>query len=343
MAFSSQKNFVAAINGKTLYDVTKHFDYSKLSLEERKDVVKEMLEGENGEFFEQYFSEYFNSEVGQNDYLSEEVNVCAAIERMADYLLASNEVKEQEQKEKTQYVYHKRKESFDKALKRESSVEGITGEGEEKDNILHFLVANQKNQKIVKRVAFTHSDLGKDNEATAVLRDYANMIDVVTDEMKNGESDNNRYKLSKIKGSLKDDMNLSKEQLLGVFGDHFNPKESTKYDVSLFDLTNEKHLLGMMFKDSKGKKHFANGLLSIAPTEDLNDDFNLLLLELQGIIDKTDMTELETQALELLRKNVSVRGIATELNITHKKALCTVKTICKKIAKTYNKMKAEEI
>lgn len=343
MAFSTQKNFAAAIDGIKLYDVTKNFDYSKLSLEERKQIVKEMLEGENGKFFIEYFSKYFKAEVGQGDYLSEEVNVCVAVERMADYLLASSEVKEQEKAEAPEYKYYKKRDSFEKAIGKDTNLEAITGEGGASDNTLHFLLSSGKNQKAAKDIVFSKSDLKKENAATTVLKDYSDMVDIVTKEMKSDDKKLSSFKLAEMKGKLKEDMNISKKHLLGIFGENMNPTESTRYDLSLFDISNEKHLLGMNFKDSKGKKHFANGLLSLKPTDDLNNDFNLLLLELQGIIDKTEFTDSELNVLALLRESVAMRSIAEELNITHKKVLCAAKSICRKISKTNNKMKAEEL
>lgn len=343
MAFSTQKNFFAEINDISVKDVAKKFDYSKLSLEERKQIVDEMLNGPYGNFFHEYFETYFKVNIATTDFISEEINVCSLIERMANYLLASEEIKRQDLENKTEYRYYKDSELFKKALLRESNIETITGDGEAADNILHFLLSNEKNQKVVKNVSVNAGDLKRGDEISSILKDYDNFSKQITEEIKNPESKDNRFLLTRIKGSLKEDMNITKTHLLGVFGEHMNPKESTKYDVSLFDLSNKAHLLGMNFTDSKGKKHFANGLLSMRSTDNLDDNFNLLIVELEGLVNECDLNDTEKAAIELFRCNKSIRGIAEELNITPSKCKTILFGICRKIGKQNEIKKKNEV
>lgn len=343
MAFTTQKNFVAEINGVTVAQMFKKIDWEKLSLDERKKVIGDILNVENTQFLDEYFSEYFKVNINVNDYLSEETNVCHLLDVMASYLLCSTEVKVQEQKEDYEYKFYSDPLEFEKALKKESNLESITGEGEEGETVLHFLKSADRNTKIVKNVEFEKKDLKRNDELSEVLGAYNDFSERITDEIHNPDSKIDRFKLTRVKGSLKDDMNVAKKDILGTFGDHFNPKESTKYDVSLFDLSNKQHLLGKGFTAKSGRRMFAKGLLYMEPTEDLQDDFNLLLIELNEIISKSNLTDFEKNVLKALRENKKLVQISEELNVTVKKVQCSIQVICKKIAKTNKKMKEEKL
>lgn len=313
-----------------LNEIRNKIDYKKKSLNDRKQIVANALETE---FFNEYFDEYYQSNLKKSSFLAEENKVCKLLDQIANYLLTSDEVKQQSKNEQQEYKFYSDPKEFEKALKKEVNIESMLGESNSADDTIHFLKANEQNQKIVKNVAFEKKDLKRNDELSSVLNDYNNYCETVTKELNDPDSKNNRFVLTRIKGGIKEDMNTAKKQILGVFGENMNPVESTKYDISLFDLSNIQHLVGMRFVDSKGKGHNVKGLLFMQPTNDLTNDFNLLLIELQQYVENAKLNDLERNVARLIQTDLSQIEIANELNISMSKLRYSIKTIAKKVAK----------
>ena len=85
MAFTSQQNFLASIDGVTANELNRVMDRTLDNYDERKKCIEKTLEGTS--FFEEYFTDYYNVNASQNDYLSLENNVCKVLENYASYLL----------------------------------------------------------------------------------------------------------------------------------------------------------------------------------------------------------------------------------------------------------------
>lgn len=328
---------------ETTKQITNKLDRTKTSLNERMESVNNALDTE---FYTNYFSENFNGYLTKNDDLSDKNNVCKSLESIANYLLASDEVKK-EDKLNNEYSYAKNFRDLEKKISRETSLQKLSesakenskGEKEDFESMYHRLKQNETNLKIVKAVTATPADLKRNDELSKVLNDYNDLLEVITAEIKNPNSVHDRFTLTRLKGEIKRDMNEAKKSLLRIVGEHFNPMESTKYDVDLFDLGNVKHLIGMKMIDSKGKKHVAKGLLFLPITDDLTNDFNLLLLELQQYIDTADLTDLQREVATLIKAGLPNKEVAEMLNITIDKFNSSVRTIARKVAKVAEKEK----
>lgn len=324
-----------------LKQITNKLDRKKTLLNERVEIVNNALDTD---FYTDYFSDNFKGSLSTNDDLSNENYVCNSLEQMANYLLASDEIKK-EDKENREYSYSKDSRELEKKISRETSLQKLSesakensrGEKEDFEAMYHRLKQKEENLKIVKAVTVTSADLNRNDELSQVLNDYNDLMKLITAEIKNPNSTYDRYTLTKIKGELKRDMNEAKKALLRVVGEHFNPMESTKYDVDLFDLSNVKHLIGLKFTDSKSKNHIAKGLLFLPITDDLNNDFNLLLLELQQYIDKADLTDLQREVAKLIKTGLPNKEVAAALNITIDKFNSSVRTIARKVSKVAEK------
>ena len=68
MAFTSQQNFLATIDGTNARELNKIMDRTLDKYEDRLSCVNNTLE--NTSFFEEYFTDYYNVHASQNDYLS---------------------------------------------------------------------------------------------------------------------------------------------------------------------------------------------------------------------------------------------------------------------------------
>lgn len=85
MAFTTQQNFTATLDGTNAIKLNKVMDRSLLNYNDRLDCINQTLDGTS--FFEEYFTDYYNPVASQNDYLSMDNNVCKVLENYATYLL----------------------------------------------------------------------------------------------------------------------------------------------------------------------------------------------------------------------------------------------------------------
>jgi len=342
MAFSTQQNFLAELDGTTVYELNQKIDYSKLTLDERKREVESILE--NTDFYSEYFSEHFKGSINSGDSLSQEINVCKSLEKMANYLLNSEEVRKMEDAEQTKYVFHTDAQYFRKKIERESSLEFLLDSGE---GTIHFLKRNEKNYKKPKTQVITKDDLDRKDELGEILRNLQAYSEFINQELKNPNTKFNRYLLTKIKGQLSADMVYIKEKMLGVFGEDFvTCKEGASPDLDVFDFTNHSHLNGFTLEttDKKGrkKKEFIKGLLYFKPYLDLNNDFSIILTDLQNTIDKANLTDIEKYVLNEMRNGSTKKEVAETLNCSHVKVTRTMEIIASKVAKVGNKYDAKE-
>lgn len=343
MALSNQQNFIGVLDGTDVMNLNKQIDYKQTKLEDRKKVVEEIVK--STEFYTEYFSGYFKGSINSGDSLSSDVNVCKSLERMASYLLNSEEIKAEEDKEVTQYVFHTDAKYFKKKMERESSIEALTesDDGSKSEAIIHFLKREGKNQKKGKDQFISKTDLKRTDLLGQVLRDYSSYNDFITAELqKKKKSKFNRYMLTKIKGQLTNDMIYSKDQLLGTWGyDLKTFSESTVPDLDVFDFTNRLHLNGttIKVKDKKGKlkNEHIKGLLYFKNDFNPDNDFSFILRDLQDTIDKANLTEMEKYVLEEMRNGASKVEVAEKLETHHVKIVRTMEIIAGKVMKVGNK------
>lgn len=340
MAFSTQQNFSGVLDGTTVNDINKKIDYKKTKLEERKQVVEDLLN--ETEFYPTYFSEFFKATLNSGDSLSTDVNVCRSLERMANYLLNSEEIKEEEDKEVTKYVFHTDEKYFKKKVERERSLEALTesdNENVSNDIVIHFLRREGKNYKKDKTQFISNDDLKRDDWLGEILRSYAALLDHTTAELKKGKkTEYNRYFLTKVKGQAGNDMIYAKDFLDGVWGYDLKAfSESTAPNLNVFDFTNPLHLKGCMIETEKGHRIMAKGLLYFKKGDDPSSDFDHILWDLQNTIDKAGLTDFEEFVLESLRNGITQEEIALELNTYQKKISRTMDIIASKVAKVGNK------
>lgn len=344
MAFSTQQNFVGELDGTNIAELNKKLDFDKTKLEDRKKVVEDILNGTT--FYEEYFDNYFKASINTTDYLSHETNICKSLDRMATYLLTSDEIKEEEDAEKTQYVFYANPKYFQKKINRESSLGDVvsTHNEEHEVNIIHFLKSEEPNHKKSKTQKITSEDLEREDEVGRILNEYHSFSEYVSNELKNPDTKFNRYLLTKIKGQLENDMIYTKDHLLGVWGYKLKSfSESTEYDVDVFDFTNELHLKGDVIKTESGKGLVAKGLMFFKPDFDPNNDFSFILMDLENTIAKAGLTEEEQYILNETRNGATQEEIAEDLGTYHVKISRTLDRIARKIAAVGNKYDGQTV
>jgi hypothetical protein len=303
--------FFGKINDTNPTELNRKIDYTKTSLEERKNVVDNILESG---FYEGYMDEFFKVNLTSGDSLSEHDNACNSLERLANYLLNADEVKED--KKETSYKFYTDEIEFQKAVNKEPKIDGM---GSEQENIIHFLKKENRNFKKSKNQTVTKKDTQREDELGQILREYTDYLEKVTIELKNHEQSKlSRYKLSEISGSVKQDMINSKNMLLGAFGFKTNAEESTVIDWEQVDFTNRNHV---------------KALLYMKPGHRSDVDLQYTIEEFVELVRIARPTKLQKEIITLMRDNKGPTEIGQELCIPKQNVNKNIDMIVKRICK----------
>jgi hypothetical protein len=311
--------FFGKLNGTNPNELNKKIDYTKTGLEERMEVVDDILESG---FYEEYMDEIFKVHLNSSDALSDSDAACNSLERLANYLLNSDEVKAEKKEDDFEYKFYADEEAFNKAVNKEPNIDGM-GNPTDTENIIHFLKKENRNYKLPKNQRILKNDYVKDEELGIVLSDYADYLEKVTNELNNhNDSLLSRFTLSGISGSVKQDMIDSKNILLGSFGFKTKSEESCVIDWNQIDFTNKKHSRAMLYMN---------------PGKRADEDLEYIIEDFNKLLKKAKPTKLQRDIIVHMRENKGTTEIGNELNITkqrvEKNIAMLVKRICKEAKK----------
>lgn len=203
--------FSGKIDGNTPYQ--KYGEIGRLDrkdgkLSDRLDNVNQILEEDD--FFLDYFDSYYTPEISQDSALSEENNISQMLSSMADYLINSDESREMEKENKTEYVFTE--DVFDRKNKRHQA----STEGKEVDeNKIQYVGEKPKVLKFKNdSTVVMKKDMNHKNDMSRILIDYSKLITQINKKIENGSI--SRQKGSSMKSTVLDDMKMVKESYLGV-------------------------------------------------------------------------------------------------------------------------------
>ena len=317
MAFTSQQNFLASIDGVTANELNKVMDRTLDNYEERKKCIESTLEGTS--FFEEYFTNYYNVNASQNDYLSLENNVCKVLENYASYLLNSKDIDDEETEV---YKFYYDESEFMRAINKDIKYDD---KGQE---VIDFLLANQSNYKKAKYQKITAADLNRNDVVGEVLRDYQSYIDLLNN------SNMQAYRRNRLKGEVQRDMILAKDALLRVHGYNLRYfSESTQPDLEVFDFADFNQLKGYTMDGVESRYAKVDGLLRMKFNGDFQNDFQCILYDLDTLIDKTKLTEKERECLNYFRNGLTNTKISDILGIDHSVISRNIDRAIKKVNK----------
>lgn len=321
MAFTSQQNFLASIDGTNANELNRVMDRTLDNYEERKKCIESTLEGTY--FFGEYFTNYYNVNASQNDYLSLENNVCKVLENYASYLLNSKDIEDEEAEV---YKFYYDESEFRRAVNKDMKYD------EKGPEVIDFLLANQSNYKKAKDQKITSSDLKRNDYLGDVLRDYQTYIDVLNN------SNMQAYRRNRLKGEVQRDMILSKDALLRVHGYQLRYfSESTKPNLELFDFADFNQLKGYTLivpEDIKDKNHAnIDGLLRMKFNGDFQNDFQCILYDLDILIKKTKLTERERECLNYFRNGLTNTKTGDILGVSKQAVTQFIDSAIKKVNK----------
>ena len=317
MAFTSQQNFLASIDGTTANELNRVMDRTLDNYEERKKCIESTLEGTS--FFEEYFTDYYNVNASQNDYLSLENNVCKVLENYASYLLNSKDIDDEETQ---QYKFYYDESAFRRAVNKDMKYDDKSPE------VIDFLLANQSNYKKAKDQKITATDLKRSDYLGEVLRDYQTYIDVLN------TSDMKVYRRNRLKGEVQRDMILSKDALLRVHGYNLRYfSESTKPNLEVFDFADFNQLKGYSVDGVDPHYSKVDGLLRMKFNGDFQNDFQCILYDLDILIEKTKLTERERECLNYFRNGLTNVKTGDIIGVDEKSIRRSIDSAIKKVNK----------
>ena len=317
MAFTSQQNFLASIDGVTANELNRVMDRTLDNYEERKACIENTLEGTS--FFEEYFTDYYNVNASQNDYLSLENNVCKVLENYASYLLNSKDIDDEETQ---QYKFYYDESTFRRAVNKDIKYDDKSPE------VIDFLLANQSNYKKAKDQKIISSDLKRNDYLGDVLRDYQTYIDVLDN------SNMQAYRRNRLKGEVQRDMILSKDALLRVHGYNLRYfSESTKPDLEVLDFADFNQLKGYTVEGVDPHYTKVDGLLKMKFNGDFQNDFQCILYDLDILIKKTKLTERERECLNYFRNGLTNVKIGDIIGVDEKSIRRSIDSAIKKVNK----------
>ena len=317
MAFTSQQNFLASIDGVTANELNRVMDRTLDNYEERKACIESTLEGTT--FFEEYFTNYYNVNASQNDYLSLENNVCKVLENYASYLLNSKDIDDEETQ---QYKFYYDESTFRRAVNKDMKYDDKSPE------VIDFLLANQSNYKKAKDQKITATDLKRSDYLGEVLRDYQTYIDVLN------TSDMKVYRRNRLKGEVQRDMILSKDALLRVHGYNLRYfSESTKPNLEVFDFADFNQLKGYSVDGVDPHYSKVDGLLRMKFNGDFQNDFQCILYDLDILIEKTKLTERERECLNYFRNGLTNVKTSDIIGVDEKSIRRSIDSAIKKVNK----------
>ena len=328
MAYNPYNVFKGELDGHSPRDFQK-LDYSLQNYEERKKYIEDLLN--SSDFFVEYFDDKFKVNINSGDALSDEINIVKIIENMANYLLNSEDVKEEDRKNKPVYVFHKSNERFDKKINRESiSIRGDEGLFNivDDENIIHSLDVNRQNSRLPKTQKITRADLKEDSKCGEILRDYQVFLDLINRKLKEKPDKRWRY-YSNAKAQVQDDMINVKNSLKGIWGFNIQIKESTDYDLDVLDFTDMDTVEYMMRLPQ--------------PSFEFNFEERIIWNDFNDVVKKAGLTVEEEIILQCLQQQWKIVDIAEESKIDYDRIRRTViPNIAKKIIKVGCKYDAED-
>ena len=340
------KNFTASLDGVTANDLAKKLDRNKSEYKDRLKHVEDILD--NTEFFNIYYEEYFNPNINMNEYIASESNISILLENYASYLLNSEHCEEEvlykikngellpkldmsenaplesvgaqgvqrslSQEPSIKYEFYTDENNFRKALNRDMSIEGMSGNGET-EHVIDFLLNVGSNYKKSKDQTITSKDLSRTDFLGTVLRDYKAYLEFLRNIPKDSPN-YKRFVVDRIKGSVMQDMIDAKDGLLRVHGYNLRYfSESTEPYYDAINLGDPEQLVG--FKDDSQPKGemTVKGLLYMKFNGDFQNDFQCILYDLEKIIERTPLTDKQRSVILMVRDGYSNFDIAQELSI----------------------------
>lgn len=274
-------------------------------LSDRLDIIDDILEGDD--YFVNYMSDNFSAVINSTDNLSDTNPTFKLLERMADYIIMSDEGKERNKEDKenraitTEYLNKKIKREhidgfFDASGKGPNGTYNNVNDKKEEA----FSYNPYKDQYKLSKIDITEEDLKRKDNLGSILRDYKSIYDNID----NREGYTKRHK-DYIKHEIYSDMVNAKKGLLGTlkksnrgYNEKMTHNNGDKYNF--LDFTNTSTIKAMLSIDAN-------------PTTQYN--LYLAKLDFEQLLKKIHFTEEEQQLIDYLRIGYTPASIQKDFGI----------------------------
>jgi len=329
-----RKNFESKIHNKHIMDFTKQLNYNIQNQQERVKIVNNILYDKNGKlniFFQEYFDKYFKYNLSKEDFLSEDINVCQALEKMANYILFAPDGKPLNKKVK--YNFYKSEEEFLKKTQNIVSLEALIEEINENnenefntyDEIIDFLVRKQnyykeKKQKIYKKDLY--------DEELKPIQEYQKTIDALYKKLQelrkykklNYKTIKKIKALSRWVGDCRWCQIYCKDAIKRTIYFKRLTHYTTETTYDTFDFMDKNHIMALL------KCHNSN----------LQTDLGCLVYDLNTLINNIKLNEQERKILNMYREeDMTQEKIAEKLGLSQQFVSQTIEKIVNRIIKQY--------
>lgn len=293
--FTRPKYFTEVLDGTTLDEIGKKINYKKNKLEERKEVVDDVVN--NTHFFQDYFDNYYNPTPTNTEVLSEQDSVCLMLERLGSYLLASDEVKEERNDNKIEYKFITSKSYFDKKLNKEAHYDEISD-----NNILDIMlfVRKESNYLKCKQQKINSSDY-IEGDMGDILKQYQNFINLVNEENELTKNSKRDKRTARLVSSVNYDM--------------LDVKNSYKGTIDFKNITKnvgEKYVGDIDYNNIK----IIDTVLKLGQASGEINDIHAIILDIDMALEKLHLSDLEKEIIRLYRLGATKQSIATDLGIS---------------------------
>lgn len=267
-------------------------------LSDRLDIIDDILEGDD--YFVNYMSDNFSAVINSTDNLSDTNPTFKLLERMADYIIMSDEGKERNKEDKENRAITT--EYLNKKINREH-ISGFFDSNDENDTQLkQEAVAYRpyKNTFNLSQTKISEEDLKRNDSLGQVLRDYQKLYDNIDEK----EAYTKRYR-DRIKHEVISDMMNAKRSFLKT-----PTKRNVNYGKSIFHNNNDKYSF-FDFTDPSTIKV----MLSIDANPVTQYNLYLAKLDFEQLLKKIHFTEEEQQLIDYLRIGYTPASIQKDFGI----------------------------
>lgn len=343
-------NFKGIVNGKTIYEYKNKLDYSIDKLEDRLNIVEDILNIEKvkGTYFskDEFWQEVWDMGIcktglNKNDVLWSDTNIANTLEGMATYLLAKAE-KDPKEKIKIYDSY----ELFKRALKEQDMIskhgeyeETVDSPEHDRNDVIVF--RQKKNYKLAPKFSVSNKDKKKYIEIDEYNKYKEYLLSLRNDESKRKDlSENINIKLNKFKCNTSGDIyRIVQRQIPLVSDDMLLTKikkdRPIQWKAPLKDSVNQ---IDWDYLDMLDPIH-VKALLNVPKEVDIDSNINITLNQL---IENAYLTDDQKEILNLWRKDMTQQDIGDALGKSRQVVNKQLDKIVNKIIDAYEKEYAEK-
>jgi hypothetical protein len=295
--------FKGELDGRSLKDIRLNYEVNDIAI--RKVILDRVLQDDGfDKFFAEYFNQnesvktYFNVSLNKSDSTSENDGVCKKIEGLANYLLYCNEAKLQNRNSEHPYLtsykttsISKNETDFEFNSEADANAEKEGDVGNYKKVGKLSITKNDVDEIPTMKQLQDVIDLCK--KKSDVYGDFIKQYDGIERLSNDTKSKltfarSEKVKYERIASIMKDNQKFVKMMVKKPIYFKQPLRDTTEYDLSCIDLGNPHHIIALLDNYSRFKE---------GTYEDLNSDLRYVMMDLDNLIENTELQLHEKEIL----------------------------------------------